>query len=78
MRPSLTGKGMGREFLQSFLDFVQKEYDLKSIELSVAKFNERATKLYKNVGFDKINEYSAKTSAGSDAETEFIVMKKYF
>ena len=78
MRPCLTGKGMGKEFLQAFLEFVVEKYNLKSIELIVAKFNERATKLYKNLGFVKVKEYSARTSAGSDIETEFLVMEKHF
>ena len=46
MRPNLTGNGMGREFVQSFLDFAKEKYNLESIELFVAKFNKRAIKVY--------------------------------
>ncbi|MCM1989190.1 GNAT family N-acetyltransferase [Oceanirhabdus seepicola] len=78
MRPSLTGKGMGRELIQSFLDFAKIKYNLESIELFVVKFNERAIKAYENVGFEKVKEYSAKLSISDTEETEFVVMEKYF
>ena len=73
MRPDLTGKGMGKEFVQCFLDFAKEKYNLKSIGLLVAKFNERAIKLYKNIGFQIIEEF---TSQCNGEETEFIVMEK--
>lgn len=75
MRPSLTGKGMGSEFVQAFLDFAKEKYNLKSIRLLVAKFNERAFKVYKNVGFEKIDEVIGKSVRG---DMEFIVMEKEF
>ncbi len=73
MRPSLTSKGMGKEFLEAFLDFVKEKYNLKSIELSVLKFNERAIRLYKGLDFKVVNEFIGKTVKG---EMEFITMAK--
>lgn len=78
MRPALTGKGMGRELVQSFLDFARKKYSLNGIELFVVKFNERAIKVYESLGFEKVKEYSAKLSISDTEETEFVVMEKHF
>lgn len=75
MRPSLTGKGMGSEFIQSFLDFAKEKYELKSIKLLVAKFNERAFKAYKNIGFKTVEETILKTVRG---DMEAIAMEKQF
>ena len=73
MRPNLTSKGMGKEFLEAFLSFAKKKYNLKGIGLSVLKFNERAIKLYKSLNFIVVNEYISKTVKG---EMEFIAMEK--
>ena len=73
MRPSLTSKGMGKEFLQAILDFAKEKYNLKNIELSVLKFNERAIRLYKSLGFKVTDEFMGKTVKG---EMEFIKMEK--
>ncbi len=73
MRPSLTSKGMGKEFLQAILEFAKERYNLKNIELSVLKFNERAIRLYKSLDFKVINEFIGKTVKG---EMEFITMSK--
>ncbi len=73
MRPNLTSQGMGREFLESFLSFAKEKYNLKSIGLSVLKFNERAVRLYKNLDFKIVNEFIGKTVKG---EMEFITMEK--
>ncbi|MDG5473724.1 GNAT family protein [Jeotgalibacillus sp. ET6] len=51
MRPDLTGKGNGLEFLKSSLEFVKNEYKPKKLTLSVATFNQRAIKVYRNLGF---------------------------
>lgn len=75
MKPDLTGKGMGKEFVQAFLQFAKEKYNLKSIGLMVAKFNERAIKLYKNIGFEKTEEF---TSESNGKEVEFLVMEKQF
>jgi len=73
MKPSLTSQGMGREFLETFLLFAKEKYSLKSIRLSVLKFNERAIRLYKNLDFKVVNEFIGKTVKG---EMEFITMEK--
>lgn len=73
LRPSLTSKGMGKEFMQSFLNFAKNKYNLKTIGLSVLKFNERAIRLYKSLDFKITNEFIGRTVKG---EMEFIAMEK--
>lgn len=78
MRPNLTGNGMGKEFVQSFLDFAKEKYSLESIELFVVKYNKRAIKTYESVGFEKVREYAIKATLTDTEETEFVVMEKHF
>lgn len=73
MRPNLTSKGMGKEFLEAFLEFAKEKYNLKSIELSVLEFNERAIRLYKSLDFEVTDKFMGKTVKG---EMEFIKMEK--
>lgn len=73
MRPNLTSKGMGKEFLEAFLEFAKEKYNLKNIELSVLKFNERVIRLYKSLDFKVTDEFMGKTVKG---EMEFIKMEK--
>lgn len=73
MRPTLTSQGLGKEFVYSFLNFAKEKYSLKTIGLSVLKFNERAIRLYKSLGFKVTNEFVGKTVSG---EKEFISMER--
>ncbi|MEW9181267.1 GNAT family protein [Bacillus mycoides] len=51
MKPELTGKGMGEIFFQAGIAFATEELNSKMFRLSVATFNKRAIRLYKNIGF---------------------------
>mgnify|MGYP000853344035 CR=1 FL=1 len=46
-------KGFGREAFKLLLDFAFKELNLHKVYLRVFSFNERAIKLYQNLGFDE-------------------------
>lgn len=46
-------KGFGREAFILLVDFAFKELNLHKIYLRVFSFNERAIKLYRNLGFDE-------------------------
>ena len=54
MRPDLTGKGEGLQFIKSVIKFVQLHFQPEKISLSVAAFNKRAIKVYRKVGFKDI------------------------
>lgn len=48
------GKGLGRDFLELGLEFAKHKFNVKDFRLTVAQFNQRAIKVYKNIGFANV------------------------
>lgn len=65
MRPDLTGKGKGREFLIAGIDFVKSRFKPDKITLSVATFNQRAIKIYRKIGFKNIDTFMQDTNGST-------------
>ena len=65
MKPSLTGRGKGAEFLKAAIDFVKSEFRAKKITLSVAVFNQRAIKVYRKMGFEEVGMMMQKTNGST-------------
>jgi [ribosomal protein S18]-alanine N-acetyltransferase len=57
MKPALTGKGMGTDFLRYILKEVSREAKGK-LRLTVAEFNQRAIRLYEKFNFVKQCEFA--------------------
>ncbi len=57
MRPELTGKGNGYQFVDAILLHARKQFDPSCFRMTVASFNERALKLYKRFGFNYVEEF---------------------
>lgn len=76
LKPKLTSKGSGANFVNSGIDFAVEKFDYKKdyVMLAVASFNQRAIRLYEKIGFKYIDKYIQHTN-GKDFE--FIRMKKY-
>lgn len=57
LRPDITGKGYGREFVSSCIDFAVRIFDYKGdfIRLAVYDFNQRAVRTYLKLGFEVFN-----------------------
>jgi ribosomal-protein-alanine N-acetyltransferase len=51
MRPDLTGRGLGLEFLQAGLDYARRRFAPAGFSLNVALFNRRARTVYERAGF---------------------------
>ena len=51
MRPDLTGRGLGEQFVLAGLKFARLLYGARRVVLDVAAFNERAIRLYRRLGF---------------------------
>ncbi|MGD6993111.1 GNAT family N-acetyltransferase [Sutcliffiella horikoshii] len=62
MRPDLTGKGRGTEFLHAGMEFVQARFTVDKFTLSVATFNQRAIKVYRKVGFRDMDTFMQDTN----------------
>ncbi|MBO1624500.1 GNAT family N-acetyltransferase [Bacillus arachidis] len=71
MKPSITGNGLGADFVQAGLVFCKGKYKPRYITLSVAKFNERAIKVYKKAGFDGVGTFIQRTNG---SQFEFLKM----
>lgn len=53
MKPNLTGRGKGVEFVKAGIAYAKSKYNPKQIILSVAIFNQRAIKVYKKMDLRK-------------------------
>ena len=71
LRPDLTGKGLGRTFLNAGLSFGQEHFPVEVWSLNVATFNTRAIHLYEHIGFTPLNTFVHHTNGG---EFEFLRM----
>jgi ribosomal-protein-alanine N-acetyltransferase len=71
LRPDLTGKGLGQDFLKAGLRFAAEHLSARSFRLSVATFNQRAIRLYTRAGFRPSRVYTNRTNGG---EFEFLEM----
>lgn len=57
LRPELTGKKYGKQFFSFVLEYMNNAFKDKPLRLTVAKFNQRAIRLYENFGFTKETEF---------------------
>lgn len=75
LKPSLTGKGLGAEFIKSGISYGVSRfgYTRDHVMLAVAAFNARAIKVYEKAGFLDVKRYMQNTNGG---EYEFVRMKK--
>lgn len=76
LRPDLTGKGLGVEFVSECVKYAISRYKLikLTIKLAVALFNQRAIKVYQRAGFIETNRTIRDTHIGQVA---FIEMEKH-
>ena len=72
MRPDLTGKGKGEEFIKAGIVCIQSEWKPQKITLSVASFNERAIKVYEKAGFTEVGIFMQETNGST---FEFLKME---
>ncbi len=67
MRPDLTGRGLGEEFLHAGLRFARETYSPPAFRLTVATFNRRAISVYERAGFETVETFGA--------EKEWLLMR---
>lgn len=59
MKPELTGHGAGLDFVKGGMAYVSDKFPGMGIRLAVAKFNQRAVKVYSRAGFKEICEFTS-------------------
>ncbi len=64
LRPDLTGKGLGAEFVLSGLAFARERFSPTRFTPSVATFNGRAISVYGRAGFPRGEVYLHETNGG--------------
>lgn len=75
LKPDLTGKGIGKEFISECINFAVKFHNYKGdcIRLGVAEFNKRAIKTYEKIGFEVFDIYNGEIG---DKNLKVLWMKK--
>lgn len=51
LKPELTGKGLGKDFVGAVLDFARDTYQPEIYRVTVAEFNQRSQKTFLDLGF---------------------------
>jgi ribosomal-protein-alanine N-acetyltransferase len=65
LRPELTGRGLGLEFVRFGLQFAHERFPGRRVILDVAEFNVRARKVYEKAGFDVVGRPHLKSGCGN-------------
>ena len=73
LRPDLTGRGLGLNFITEIEAFIQNNFNYRIVVLSVASFNKRAIKVYQRAGF---KTDGSKLQKSNDGVYEFINLSK--
>ena len=73
MRPDLTGRGLGEEFVNAGLRHAQNTYSPRTFGLTVATFNQRAISVYRRAGFEPVEAFGATRPNG---EREWLLMRR--
>jgi RimJ/RimL family protein N-acetyltransferase len=74
MRPGLTGRGFGATFCQAILDYAEVCYRPAGFRLSVARFNQRAIRVYERLGFVRGEQFSSEVRGET---VEFVLMRRW-
>jgi ribosomal-protein-alanine N-acetyltransferase len=73
LRPDLTGRGLGLEFLLAGLEFGRRHFAPAGFRLAVATFNERAIRVYERAGFRGVEAFTHHTNY---ADYPFLLMTR--
>lgn len=65
IKPDCTGKGEGEALIRIIMDYIQNNYSISTICLSVVDFNQRAQKIYEKIGFLKTREFLQATNGST-------------
>jgi ribosomal-protein-alanine N-acetyltransferase len=72
LRPDLTGRGLGGDFVKAVLQLARDRHAPRRITLAVAEFNHRAITVYERAGFVAVRRYRHHTNG---REWDFLAME---
>lgn len=72
LRPDLTSKGLGLAFVRAGLAFAKRQFAPSGFRLFVFPWNERAIKVYEQVGFRRVGMVMQKTLEGERPFVEMV------
>jgi len=73
LRPDLTGHGRGAAFFAAVLAFGREHLGARRYRLTVAAFNQRATRVYERAGFRAVARFRRDATPGGP---EFVLMRE--
>jgi ribosomal-protein-alanine N-acetyltransferase len=73
LRPDMTGRGLGRSFVEAGLEYARRRFAPVEFTLSVADFNRRAITVYERAGFAPSRLFRHWTNGG---EWTFVEMRR--
>jgi RimJ/RimL family protein N-acetyltransferase len=59
VRPDLTGKGNGLQYVNAVLDFARRTFSPTAFRVTVAEFNKRAFRVWEKAGFRPMQTFQA-------------------
>jgi [ribosomal protein S18]-alanine N-acetyltransferase len=71
IRPDLTGQGHGKQYAQAVVKYGVNENQAQKLRVTIAKFNQRAQRVWHKLGFEQVEEF-AKIGSGE----KFVIMTR--
>ena len=71
VRPDLTGKGHGSEYVNAVIDFAYRTYMPDGLRVTIAAFNTRARRVWERAGFQVVQIFQ-----GERLSMDFVIMTK--
>ncbi|MEM7336802.1 MAG: GNAT family N-acetyltransferase [Chloroflexota bacterium] len=71
IRPDYTGRGLGVHFAETAVSFAVQKYAPPLLRVTIAEFNLRAQKVWRKLGFEKVDWFMATSS-----KRPFVIMTK--
>jgi RimJ/RimL family protein N-acetyltransferase len=58
IRPDLTGRRLGRAFVEAVVDFARAQFGPQMLRVTIAAFNERARRVWGRAGFEQVGSFA--------------------
>lgn len=71
IRPDLTGQGHGKQYAQAVVQYAVDRYQAQKLRVTIAKFNQRAQRVWEKIGFKQVEEF-AKIGSGE----RFVILSR--